>query len=154
MNPRVVLHVEDDQNDVFFLQHAFQQAGISNPIEHAHDGQQAIDYLAGAGKFADRGQYPLPALILLDLKLPRKSGLEVLQWLRDASDLPTLPVIVFSSSSLREDIDRAYHLGANSYIVKPASVEERIELARLIKGFWLGFNVPPTTERAEMPLKA
>jgi len=104
------------------------------------DGQQAIDYLSASANPADRLQHPVPCLILLDLKLPRKSGLEVLHWLRSCSKLPWLPVIVFSSSTQPQDIQKAYRLGASSFIVKPASVEKRLELAQLIKGYWLEFN--------------
>jgi CheY-like chemotaxis protein len=137
-----ILQVEDDENDILFLQHAFAQAAITNPLQLAKNGQEAIDYLSGAGKFADRLEYPVPGLVLLDLKLPRISGLEVLHWLRHSSKLPRMPVIVFSSSAHRQDVETAYAAGANSFLVKPSSLEKRIELARLIKGYWLEFNEP------------
>jgi CheY-like chemotaxis protein len=138
-----ILQVEDDENDIIFLQHAFKEAGITNPIQVITDGQQAVDYLSGSGKFADPVPHPRPCLILLDLKLPRKSGLEVLHWLRQNSKLPWIPVIVFSSSTQPEDIEKAYQSGASSFVVKPASVEKRVELAQLIRAYWLGFNEPP-----------
>jgi CheY-like chemotaxis protein len=137
-----ILYAEDDEHDVFFLQHAFQAAGITNPLQVARDGQEAIDYLSGAGDFADRSRYPLPCLILLDLKMPGVSGMEVLAWLRQVSNSPPLPVIVLSSSAQPRDIDRAFALGANAFVVKPASIDERIRLARSIQGFWLDFNQP------------
>ena len=144
MDPLPILYGEDDPNDALLLQHSFRNARILNPLRIIEDGQTAIDYLAGVGEFADRRLHPLPCLIILDIKLPRKTGLDVLQWLRQASDLPCLPVIVFSSSARREDVDNAYHLGANSYVVKPAGIAERTELAHLIAGYWLKFNEPPS----------
>jgi CheY-like chemotaxis protein len=142
MNNFPILYAEDNDDDVFLLQHAFRTAEIPNPLQVVRDGQQAIDLLAGVGEFSDRVRHPLPCLVILDIKLPRKSGLEVLQWLRQASDLPALPVVMFSSSSRREDVEDSYHLGANSFIVKPAGMADRVELARLIKGYWLRFNHP------------
>ncbi len=137
-----VLQVEDDDHDVFFLKRAFDEAGISNPLQTVHDGQEAIDYFAGVGRFADRPRYPLPCLVLLDLKLPRRDGLEVLEWLRRQPRLPAIPVIMFSSSAHPEDIERSYRLGANSFVVKPAGIVERAEFARSVKQFWLRFHQP------------
>ena len=142
-NTAPILYADDDDNDVFFLKRAFAEAGITNPIEAVTDGLQAIHYLAGEGKFSDRARYPLPCLIMLDIQLPRKSGMEVLQWLRQVSGLPCLPVIMLSSSARRDDINNAYYLGANSFIVKPPGIEKRAELAKMIKGYWLEFNQSP-----------
>lgn len=138
-----ILLAEDDENDVFFLKHAFQAADITHPVQVARDGQEAIDYLAGAGIFTDRARYPLPGLVLLDLKMPIKDGLEVLAWKREQPPVRCLPVIVFSSSGQPGDVERAYELGANAFVRKPPSTVKRIELARLIKGFWLEFNELP-----------
>ena len=109
-----------------------------------------MDYLSGAGKFCQRTDFPMPQLVLLDLKLPLKTGFEVLEWMRNQPDLRFLPVIVFSSSAQKADIDRAYQLGANSFVVKPSGVEERTELATLIKGFWLHFNRLPSMFASEV----
>jgi CheY-like chemotaxis protein len=144
-NEFCILQVEDDKNDVLFLKYAFTSAGITHPLQVASDGPEAIDYLSGTGDFADRARYPLPCLVLLDLKMPGMTGLEVLEWIRAQPRLRMLPVIIFSSSAQQHEIDQAYHLGANSFVVKPACVEERNELARLIKGFWLRYNEPPST---------
>lgn len=138
-----VLLVEDDQNDVLFMERAFRKANIPNPICVAHDGREAIDYLSGTGRFANRNQHPLPCLIILDLKMPRMTGMDVLQWLREQPVLYCLPVIVLSSSSHRNDVERAYRLGANAFVLKPGSNEERGKLAQLIKEFWLELNEPP-----------
>jgi CheY-like chemotaxis protein len=138
-----LLIAEDDDNDVFFLQHAFKEANVQNPLQIVHDGQETVDYLAGVGKFSDRTKFPLPYLLILDLKMPRMTGLEVLQWLQDQPELRCLPVIVLSSSAHRLDIERAYDLGANAFVVKPSAVGTRTDLAKLIKGFWLNLNEAP-----------
>lgn len=138
-----LLVAEDDENDVFFLRHAFGEAEIQNPLYVARDGQEAIDYLAGKGTYADRRQHPLPCLLILDLNMPRMNGMEVLRWKRQQSSLHSLPALVLSSSADREDIERAYELGASGYVVKPASISKRAGLARGIKSFWLEFNTPP-----------
>ncbi len=135
-----ILQVEDDEHDVFFLKRAFEEVHIPNPIQVVYDGQEAIDFFSGVGPYADRKRYPWPCLVLLDLKLPRKNGLEVLQWLRGEPHLPSVPVIVFSSSAHPEDIDRAYRLGANSFVVKPSGVAERNDFARALREFWLRFH--------------
>lgn len=151
-----LLIAEDDANDVFFLKRAFEQADIQNPLHFVHDGQEAIDYLSGAGMFSDRIQYPLPSLLILDLKMPRKTGMEVLKWLDEQPELRRLPVVVFTSSAHQKDVERAYQLGANAFVVKPSSVGRRIELAKVIKGFWLDFNEPSllSTEGLEAARRA
>jgi len=135
-----LLVAEDDANDIFLLKHAFQQAEIPNPLHFVHDGQEAVDYLAGVGEFSDRDHYPLPSLLILDLKMPRKTGMEVLTWLNEQPELRRLPVLVFTSSAHQKDVERAYDLGANAFVVKPSSISRRVELAKVIKGFWLDFN--------------
>jgi len=142
--PGLILVAEDDDNDAFLLEHAFQEARIPNPLCRARDGQEAIDYLADAGRVPSSGSRLRPSLLLLDVKMPRKTGWDVLHWLRNESSLRYLPVIVFSSSAQREDIDRAYQMGANSFIVKPSSTQKRAELAKCIEALWLQFNEPPS----------
>src|SRR5690348_14868056 len=132
-----ILLVEDERNDVFLLQYAFEAATITNALQVSEDGQQAIDYLAGTGKYADRARYPMPCLLLLDLKLPIKSGLDVLRWIHEQPQLRRLIVLVLSSSRNRNDVDAAYELGARSYLVKPLTMNARLELARAIKQYWL-----------------
>jgi CheY-like chemotaxis protein len=143
MRTGCILVAEVDENDVFFLQRAFRQVEISNPLQIAPNGQQVIDYLAGAGEYADRRQYPLPCLVMLDLKMPRKNGMEALEWIRTRGDLRALPVIMFSSSVHPEEIESAYRLGANAFLTKPSGATARLELARKIKQFWLESNLTP-----------
>src|SRR5262245_5338929 len=142
MNPhsRPILLVEDDENDVFFLRHAFEAAEIKNPLKVVVDGQQAIDYLTGSGQYADRGRFPFPWLVLLDLKLPVKMGIEVLKWIRERPEFATLLVVVLTSSADAHDIDESFRYGARSFLVKPVSVEKRLELAKAIKHYWVELN--------------
>lgn len=140
---RCVLMAEDDENDVTFLRRAFTQAEVTNPLHVAQDGQEAIDYLSGTEKFSDRLQYPLPSLLMLDLKMPRKTGMDVLRWMRSQAELLSIPVIIFSSSVHPAEIAEAYRAGANAFVTKPSGTPERTELAKMIKGFWLKFNQLP-----------
>ena len=144
---KTILLVEDEENDVFFLKNAFEEVGILNPLQVAQDGQEAMDYLSGRGEYADRARFPLPCLTLLDLKLPRLMGLEVLKWMREQPELKSLIVIILTSSRLRPDIERAYELGANAYLVKPSSPPELREIATGIKQFWLTLNHGPMLRR-------
>ena len=144
MSDTCILHVEDEENDVLLFKLAMEAAEVTVPVQVVTDGQTAIDYLSGASPFADRAKYPLPCLVLLDLKLPRKSGLEVLGWLRSQPLLRRMVVIVCTSAEHEHDIARAYELGANSYIVKPMDIAERKETARRLKAWWLACNrFPP-----------
>ena len=117
-----------------------------HPLVVVSDGNAAIDYLAGRGRYADRAVHPLPCLLLLDQKLPGCSGLEVLQWVRTQSPVCTLPVLLLSSSNFDGDVQAAYLLGANGYLVKPASFEETLAMAKAIKEYWLTFNRAPSPQ--------
>ena len=129
----VILLVEDDEDDILFLRRAFKRADVKQAIRVARDGQEAIDYLSGKEQFADRGKYPLPCLIILDLKLPRKSGLEVLQWLRRQPELEDMPVVMVTSSGQEQDRNAAHHHGVEAYKVKPVSLDALVLLAHEIR---------------------
>jgi CheY-like chemotaxis protein len=122
------------------MKRALKGARVVNPLLVVEDGQQAVDYLGGAGKFADREQYPLPAVVFLDLKLPLLSGHDVLAWIRRQRELESLVVIVLTSSNEPSDLNRCYALGANSYVVKPPTPEQLEELAKAFKWYWLEYN--------------
>ena len=141
---QTILLVEDDRNDVFFLQYAFEEAHIRNPLQVVEDGQKAIDYLAGAGIYAEREKYPFPCLMLLDLKLPVRMGMDGLRWIRDHPVLHSMLVVVLTSSADVRDVDEAYRLGARSFLVKPLSVDKRLEMAKAIKHYWLDMNEFPS----------
>jgi CheY-like chemotaxis protein len=132
--------VEDERNDVFFMKRAVTQAGLLDGFQVAEDGQAAIDYLSGVREFADRERFPLPSVVLLDLKLPHVSGLDVLKWMREQPELRTMTVIICTSSQLPHDIEAAYRLGANSYLVKPVHLDELPRIVKLIKEYWLELN--------------
>jgi CheY-like chemotaxis protein len=140
MNDAPILQVEDDENDVLLLRYVFRTAGITSPVCSVASGQEAMDYLAGTGEFADRGRFPFPGLVLLDIKLPRVGGLEVLQWIRAHPQLRTLVVIMFTASASQREIDDAYALGANSFVIKPAGTKELTELIRALNAYWTGYN--------------
>ena len=148
MNPTILL-VEDDKNDVFFMQRAFGKASVPVRMQIARDGRQALRYLRGEGEYADRDRHPLPCLTLLDLNLPYVHGLEVLKQIRAESRLRKLIVVVLTSSIADSDIERAYELGANSYLSKPNNLEEGQELAELIGQYWLHKNRLPGSRFAE-----
>jgi|SRR5579872_1131058 len=132
-----ILMAEDDENDVFFMERAFKQANIVNPLNRAKDGEDAIAYLGGEGAYADRDKFPMPHLMLLDLKMPRKNGFEVISWVRQQPGLKRLPIVVLTSSKEDPDINRAYELGANTYLVKPVKFEGLVEMMKALNLYWL-----------------
>ena len=140
MSRRCILQIEDEESDVILLKHAFKKAGIDAPVFVATDGAEAIAYFTGTGQFADRREFPLPCLVLLDLKLPDKNGIEILQWIREQVALQTTVVVALTSSDHDGDIRSAYESGVNSYVVKPSNNQKRIEFAQNLKGWWLGCN--------------
>lgn len=144
--PACILLVDDNRMDVELTQDAFREARLSNRVEVAENGIQALDYLLGRDVYADRSRYPLPDLILLDLKMPGVDGFEVLRRLKETPLLKRIPVVILTSS--REEGDRAlsYDTGANSYLVKPVSFSGFVEVVREIEDYWLTLNVGPPSE--------
>lgn len=138
-----LLLVEDDPNDVMLFRRAKDKAKLANPLQVVSDGEMAIAYLRGEGHYADRAAYPFPTLMLLDLKLPRKSGLEVLEWLRQAQGIHRLPVVVMTSSKESADVGKVYDLGANSYLVKPVAFDTLLAMVRALGMYWLILNENP-----------
>jgi CheY-like chemotaxis protein len=132
-----VLIAEDDPNDVFLLKRAFEKAGVNNPVIVARNGQEAIDYLNGSGKFTDRAAHPLPGLMFLDLKMPLVDGFDVLAWLNTRTMNRKLPVIVLTSSNQERDIKQAQQMGADDYRVKPQQFEELLRIVKEIHERWL-----------------
>ena len=139
---RKILVAEDDPNDVVLLERAFSKWGGHGAIQFVHDGQEVIDYLTEATSDGPHGR-SVPGLLLLDLKMPRVNGFEVLEWLKQQPRLRSLLVVVFSSSDDPSDIRKAYALGANSYVVKPQDAAGLSTVVHLINDYWLKINVPP-----------
>ncbi len=123
-----LLIVEDSDDDVFFLRRALKTAGVTCPIFVAEDGRKAIDYMQGKGAYGNRAEYPLPDLILLDLKLPYVMGLDVLKWIREQPELAAIRVVVLTSSQLERDMEATFQLGGNGYLTKPATPEKLKEI--------------------------
>lgn len=140
---QIILVVEDDENDLMFVTMAMKNAGVTNPVQVAKDGQEVLDYFQGNGKFANRAAFPLPYLVLLDLKLPYVMGLDVLTWIRGQPQFKSTIVIVLTSSRYAGDVGKAYQLGANAYLVKPADLNALEGMMRTLKDFWLIQNTPP-----------
>ena len=136
-----VLLAEDNLNDVQMIQRALEEANALNPLHVVGNGEQAVQYLAGEGAFADRVKYPFPALFLLDLKMPVMDGLEVLRWLHEHPDIPRkLPVVVLSSTELPNETQIAYAMDIQACIVKPLGYPELRERIRILKDYWLDYE--------------
>lgn len=138
-----ILLVEDEASDAALLRRGFDQAGVLNPITHLKTGDEALAYLAGVDEYADRVKFPLPALILLDLKLPGMTGLQVLQWMRTQREIKRIPVVVLTTSDDTATINAAYDTGANSYLIKPGDRAHIVELVDTLQRYWIDLNQAP-----------
>ena len=147
----VILIVDDSEDDVLLIRTAFEKAGITNPVHVLHDGQEAIDYLSATAAFTNRAEHSLPDLILLDLKMPRMDGFQVLDWIRKQPGIRSIPVVVLTTTQEMAEVNRAYAIGANSFLVKPMEFGNYVELSKLIRRYWMQsvrlpetFRPPPT----------
>jgi CheY-like chemotaxis protein len=138
-----ILYAEDDENDVFLMQRAFKQAGVGNPLLILPDGNRTADYLLGKRQYADRTAYPLPYLILLDVKLPGMSGVDILKLVRTTPAISTTPVVILTSSIEDQDIHRTYLQGANAYLVKASNPDRLLVMVQAIRDFWILQNHAP-----------
>ena len=143
-----ILLVEDNADDVLLIRRAFRRGNVGTALTVLGDGDSAVAYLAGEAPYDDRARHPLPQLVLLDLKLPCRSGLEVLEWARARPELRSLVVVVLTSSRESRDIDRAYELGANSFLVKPVEFDGLCELVATMDRYWMGLNEFPAQKEA------
>jgi CheY-like chemotaxis protein len=146
-----VLLAEDSENDVLMFRRAARRAKFSQPVHVVTNGEEVVAYLKGEGEFRDRAQYPLPGLVLLDLKMPRMNGFEVLQWVRSQPQFAALQVVVLSSSDEIRDINRAYQLGANSFLVKPLSFDEFVGMLEALRSYCLRVSQTVGRQRALEP---
>lgn len=144
-----ILLVEDNPTDILLIKRALAKTRVANPVYVVEDGDAAVAYLAGHGAYSDRAQYPLPILIMLDLKLPKRSGLEVLAWLRAQESLRRIPVVMLTSSNGAGDVNAAYDEGVNSYLVKPVEFDGLVEMFRTVNFYWLMMNTKPDVLAAQ-----
>jgi CheY-like chemotaxis protein len=149
---RTILLVEDNADDILLIRRALVKSGIINPLSIVNDGDQAVAYLERRPPFDDPSRSPSPALVLLDLKLPRRSGLEVLDWIRQEPSVRRIPVVVLTSSREPADVGRAYDRGANSYLVKPVDFDGLREMIALVGDYWLLRNEPPAPTDLGTPI--
>jgi len=146
---QVILLADDSENDLMLMRAAFNKAGFNCRLREVHNGHEAIAYLKGEGAYRNRTQYPLPAVMLLDLNMPRKDGFEVLRWARAQAALLHLPMVILTASNRAEDVQRAFDLGASSYLVKPSNLAALIAMIRSLRD-WLQINhFPPRNEVVE-----
>jgi len=141
---KTVLLAEDSEDDIFVMKLACERAGIHHLLQVVTDGAMAIDYLSGNGTFTDRAVHPLPTVLFLDLKMPKCDGFEVLKWVRAQPHFLDLPVVMLTNSPLMEDINRAYQLGATSYLQKNSDHAEFGQAVRIILKYWLELNMAPS----------
>ena len=143
---QTILLVDDSENDLFLMHNAFKKAEFNVPLQEVHNGDEAIAYLKGDGPYGDRGKFPLPAVVLLDLNMPIKNGFDVLNWVRTESELKRLSIIVLTASMRTEDVERAFDLGANAFLVKPSTLQGLIGMLRCLRD-WLRYSYfPPLRE--------
>jgi len=140
---RTILIIEDESADAALLLRGFEKAQVLNPVVHLTNGDDALRYLAGKGEYSDRKKHPLPALMLLDLKLPGMTGIQLLQWMRVQGEIKRIPVVVLTSDENPDTINAAYDLGANSYLVKPGNAAEINRMVQTIQRYWMKLNEPP-----------
>lgn len=143
VRPAHILLVEDRRMDVELTLDAFREARLGNTVQVAYTGEQALDYLFGRGEYVDRSSYPLPDLILLDLKLPGIGGQEVLRLVKTTPGLKRIPVVVLTSSREDRDRDQCYDNGVNSFLVKPITFDGFMDVVKKVDDYWLSLNVPP-----------
>jgi CheY-like chemotaxis protein len=139
-----ILIVEDEDHDVEFLRRAFARAGVLNPVQHVQNGEEAIAYLVGEGKFQDRGEYPFPRVMVTDLKMPQMGGVELLQWIQKNPKYRVVPTIVLTSSTHEADVRAAFEAGVSGYMVKPVDFSQLENVATVIASYWkLSLTPPP-----------
>jgi CheY-like chemotaxis protein len=142
-----ILVVEDQEADFILLKRAFERVKVTNPIQWARDGYEALDYLQGKAKYADRSKFPLPDLLIVDLKMPRMSGFELLDYIHNNPDFRVIPTIVMSASKQDADLKKAYDLGASTFFVKPTDFSTLVDLVKRLYDYWKMAEKPPSSLR-------
>ena len=144
---RTILLVDDSETDLMLMRFAFKKAELDDQLQVVHNGEEAIAYLRGERAFTDRKQYPLPAVMLLDLNMPMRNGFDVLTWVRAQPALKRLSIIILTASMRTEDVERAFDLGASSYLVKPGTLDDLTAMIRCLRD-WLHYNHFPPLNQA------
>ncbi len=139
----VILLLEDESHDITFVEHAIEQANAGHRVYPVQNGEEAIRYLRGEDQFAERERFPLPNVILTDLKMPVMNGFEFLHWLRSHPECAVIPTIVYSTSRLETDVREAYRSGASAYIQKPSQLNDLVDVLRSLCDFWSKCECPP-----------
>ena len=139
---KTVLFADDSSGERLLFAQAGQKAGVRYKLQTVTNGHAAVAYLSGSGEYRDRARFPLPALLILDINMPELDGFETLKWVRSQAVFRSMPVVMFSTSSQSEDIQRAYKLSANSYLLKPANLSGLLQIVKMIEVYWLELNRP------------
>jgi len=147
------LLVEDDEDQVALIRRAFDKAKIVNPVQVVRSGEEAMVYLEGAGPYSNPHEFPLPKLVLLDLNMRGISGFDVLRWIRRQPGLKALRVVVLTASNEIRDVNEAYELGANSFLVKPVDFEDFVRLSKAIQGYWIWLSKTPEASQPVRQLR-
>jgi CheY-like chemotaxis protein len=147
--PPTLLIVEDNEDDIFFMERIFKQMGARCDLRFVRDGVEAVEYLSGKGRFEDRVKNPLPTIILMDLKMPRMNGFEVLEWMQKQPEIKLIPTIVVTSSTMQEDVTRAYRAGANAVMNKPVDKDSLLQMLKTFHLYWTDFVEMPEVKPAQ-----
>ena len=147
---KTILLVEDSEDDLRLMRHAFEEVKCKHPLQEVRNGEEAMAYLKGDGPYSDRTRFPLPIIMLLDLNLPKKNGFEVLTWVRTQPGLKRLAIFILTASMRSEDVECAYYLGATSYLTKPSNLETLATMMRCLCD-WVQFNHFPSILEADRP---
>jgi len=147
--PPTLLIVEDNEDDIFFMERIFKQMGARCDLKFVRDGVEAVDYLSGKGRFEDRVKNPLPTIILMDLKMPRMNGFEVLEWMQKQPEIKLIPTIVVTSSTMQEDVTRAYRAGANAVMNKPVDKDSLLQMLKTFHLYWTDYVEMPEIKPAQ-----
>ena len=147
--PPTLLVVEDNEDDIFFMQRIFKQMGARCDFRFVRDGVEAVEYLSGKGQFSDRAKNPLPTIILMDLKMPRMNGFEVLEWMQKQPEIKLIPTIVVTSSTMQEDVTRAYRSGANAVMNKPVDKDSLLQMLKTFHLYWTDYVEMPEVKPAQ-----
>lgn len=145
--PLTILLAEDDENDILLVTQALKKIGFTESVYICRDGEEATLYLEGGGRYSDRRLFPFPSIIITDLKMPRKGGMEILQWLKDHPECHVIPVIILSASNEPNDIRDAYRAGANCYLKKPSTFDQLQQLLKATFDFWSVCEKPEAPEK-------